>query len=89
MEHSEMQAARKVGDRQTWTWYVDHEYTHGVPGLAAVDCDGPHRNRSGIGPDMILEGLTREELAGALRGMGFNDLATDDDDLYEAWKATK
>jgi hypothetical protein len=72
----------------TQTWYVDHEYTHGVAGMACVTNDGPFYNRAGVGPDMILERLSPKQCAGALRGMGFVELDTDIKELEEAWRAS-
>jgi hypothetical protein len=77
--------ARDDLDYPRGTWYIDHEYTHGIRGLASVDTDGPHENMVGIGPDMVLEGLSAQDCVGALHGMGFTELETDVVELQEAW----
>jgi hypothetical protein len=69
------------------TWYVDHEYTHGIKGLACVTDDGRHSNVAGLGPDMVLEGSSAKDCVGALRGMGFTELETDVDELRREWDA--
>jgi hypothetical protein len=86
MDRMQMQALRRDGNALRQTWYVDGEFTHGIPGLACVTNDGPHPNVIGIGPDMTLEGLSAMECVAALVGMGFDDLDTDVVELRTAWE---